>query len=297
MLISVVIPVFYGRDVIEACLDSLLSQKGSFEIEIIVIDDCSPDKAGDLIESGYPMVKLLRIDRNLGYAASVNRGIEMVSGECVLFLNQDTVLETGAVERLVDELQSDTSLSAVAPQLLNPDGTIQPSCRMLPRYTDVIYHHLLLPYIFPKSKTFSRWKMGWFSHEERAVIEQPSFSAILIKRDVVDSVGLLDERFRLFFNDVDYCKRMLDRGGRILFSPYAKVTHLRGHATGMIPVRKIVDSCTGFVSYFLKYKRGAIYVIPNAMIAVLLTLSAILRIVWSVVGSIFTSRESSSLLD
>lgn len=297
MLISAIIPVFYGRDVIGTCLDSLLRQGGSFETEIIAVDDCSPDRAGDLIESDYPMVKLIRNDRNLGYAASVNRGIELAGGGYILFLNQDTVLEAGAVERLVGELQADESLSAVAPQLLNPDGTIQPSCRMLPSYADVVYHHLLLPYVFPKSKVFSRWKMGWFSHNEKAEVEQPSFSAILIRKEIVESVGLLDGRFRIFFNDVDYCKRILDRGGRILFSPDAKVTHLRGQATSRLPVRKIIDSHTGFVRYFVKHKRGAIHIIANVLTAVLLTLSAILRIVWSVVRSIFTLREPSSLFD
>jgi GT2 family glycosyltransferase len=290
----VIIPVYRGRDVIGSCLDSLPTPSRQSQIEVIVIDDCFPDSAGELVKSRYPDVKLLTNETNRGYAVSVNRGLKRAEGDFILLLNQDTVALPGAVDSLVKELEQDTDLAAAAPQLLNYDGSIQPSCRSFPTYMDVVYHHLLLPYIFPRSRVFSHWKMGWFLHDRRAEVDQPSFSAIMLKRETVQSVGLLDERFRIFFNDVDYCKRILDGGGRILFCPDAKVTHLGGHAVKKLPVRRIIDSHAGFIRYFFKHKQGIRYAVPNLLIALLLTISAVPRIVWNILYRLFTSAKPSS---
>ena len=293
-LVSVIIPLYRGREVIGTCLDSLPASCRDFHIEVIVIDDCSPDGAGELVKSHYADVKLLTNETNLGYAASINRGMEHAEGDFILLLNQDTAAMPGAVDLLVKELEQDAALAAAAPQLLNPDGSIQPSCRSFPTYMDVVYHHLLLPFMFPRSRVFSHWKMGWFSHDRRAVVEQPSFSAIVLKRETVQSVGLMDERFRIFFNDVDYCKRILDGGGRILFCPDAKITHLGGQAVKKLPVRRIIHSHTGFIRYFFKHRPGIRYAIPNLLIALLLTISAVPRIVWNILCRLLTSKEPSS---
>jgi GT2 family glycosyltransferase len=291
--VSVIIPVYRGRDVIGNCLDSFPTASSEFQIEVIVIDDCSPDGAGELVKSRYPEVKLLTNETNRGYAASVNRGLEIAEGDFILLLNQDTATMPGAVESLVNELEQDAGLAAAAPQLMHPNGSIQPSCRSFPTYVDVVYHHLLLPYIFPRSRVFSHWKMGWFSHDRRAEVDQPSFSAIMLRRDTVRSVGLLDERFRIFFNDVDYCKRILDGGGRILFCPNAKVTHLGGHAVKKLPVRRIIHSYAGFIRFFFKHKQGVKYAVQNLLIALLLTISAVPRIVWNILYRLFTSAKPS----
>ena len=294
MLISIIIPLYRGRDVIGACLDSLYTGHDDCRLEIIVIDDASPDYAGDFVRSNYHGVQLLSNNRNLGYAAAVNRGIAVSTGDLILFLNQDTVVQPGAIEILADELAKDRNLAAAAPQLLNQDRSIQRSCRNLPSYADIIYHHLLLSYLFPKSTTFSKWKMGRFSHDASAFVEQPAFSAIMLKRETVELIGFLDERFRLFFNDVDYCRRIADSGMMIRFCPNAKVIHQRGQSTGQIPLKKIFRSHLGFIRYFFKHERGVARTTANVLIAILLTLSGVLRIMLQLLQRPFISKGSSS---
>lgn len=291
--VSVVIPIHNGRDVIGPCLDSLLFDHDSQAIEIIVVDDCSYDGGGELVESSYPGVVLLTNRSNLGYAASINRGLGRCSGDHIMLLNQDTIVHPGAIDVLVRELETDARLAAVAPQLLNPDGSIQRSCRRLPEYADVIYHHLMLSYVFPQSRLFSRWKMAGFAHNHREEVEQPSFSAVLLRSEVVMTLGPLDERFRMFFNDVDYCTRILDRGLKILFCPDAKVTHEGGHAVKRSPVMRIVHSHIGFAKYFFKYRRGVIYILPNLAVTLLLAISAVPRIMYNVVAEKLSSSRSS----
>jgi len=288
--ISVIIPLYLGRSVIARCLDSLIDCRDDSDCEIIVIDDCSPDGAGEFVSSAYPGIRMLVNGRNVGYAASVNRGLSTAGGEYILLLNQDTVVETGSVVTLVRILEEREDIAAVAPQLLNLDGSIQRSCRFLPGHWDVISHHLLLAFLFPELRIFSRWHMPGFTHDKELIVEQPSFSAIMLRQSTTEAVGLLDERFRIFFNDVDYCRRMAEHDGKILFSPAAKVTHQRGQSTAQIPLRKILDSHRGFVRYFFKHYRGAVYLTPNLLISVLLVFSGSVRVLWQLIRRPFISE-------
>jgi GT2 family glycosyltransferase len=280
MRVSVIIPLYLGRDVICQCLQSVLKSQIEFELQVIVVDDASPDGAGAMVGSEFSDVEIITNRKNLGYAASVNRGLLAADGDFLFLLNQDTELQRDTITILVNKLTQNSELTAVAPRLLKPDGTVQKSCRTLPRHSDVIYHHLLLSYLFPRSDRFSRWKMGWFSHDKDTIVEQPYFSAIMFRRDVIDRIGELDIRFRLLFNDVDYCKRIADSGGKILFTPDTSVMHIGGQALRQVPFRKTLHSHCGFVKYFFKHYRGVRYLLPNMLIALLLTLSGVLRCAW-----------------
>lgn len=292
--LSVIIPLYNGRSVIGPCLDSLVRERASVEMELVVIDDASPDGAGEFVREHYEEVVLLSNDHNEGYAASVNRGIETSGGEYLLLLNQDTELKENTIGTLLSCLQKDDSVVAAAPQLLSPDGSVQHSCRMLPRHSDIVWHHLLLSYIFPRSRTFSRWKMGWFDHRSEQMVEQPAFSAIMICRSVIDEVGPIDERFKIYFNDVDYCKRIHDSGGRILFCPAASVVHHHGQATKTIPFARIVHSHSGAVKYFFKHYGSLLYIIPNLIVTLLLLASGLVRLSMTAIRKVITSKGSSS---
>ncbi len=294
MRVSVIIPLYLGRDVVGRCLRSVLKSKTETELQVIVIDDASPDGAGEIVRAEFPDVEIITNHKNLGYAASVNLGLAATDGEFIFLLNQDTEVQPDTIVVLMDKLTHNSELTAVAPRLLNPDGTIQKSCRRLPRHSDIIYHHLLLSYLFPQSDRFSRWKMGGFSHDEERLVEQPYYSAIILRRDVIDKVGVLDVRFRLLFNDVDYCKRIADAGGKILFTPDTSVIHTCGQSLRQVPFRKILRSHYGFVKYFFKHYCGGRYIVQNILIAILLALSGMLRCVWLAISRVIISRESSS---
>lgn len=283
MRVTAIVPLYRGREVIADCIKSLSGGQEDVEVSVIVVDDYSPDSAGDFVADRFPDVTLVRNTKNLGYAASVNRGLREADGDYVLLLNQDTIVLPGAIRILAEELDSDYGLAAAAPQLIDFSGRVERSCRMLPTHFDVISHHFLLAYFFPDSKFFGRWKMHWFDHEYRRFIEQPAFSAILFRRGTMEEVGLLDEKFRIFFNDVDYCKRIADAGGRILFCPSAKVKHMRGQATSQIPFRKIINSHRGFIRYFFKHYRNPLYWVPNMVVTLLLVASGFLRLLWEAV--------------
>ncbi|MBD3216875.1 MAG: glycosyltransferase [candidate division Zixibacteria bacterium] len=277
MLVSVVIPLYNGHDVIIECLESVIASETEHNLEVIVVDDCSRDDSLELVSKKGHDLHLLGNDGNYGYAYTVNRGIMASHGDAILLLNQDTELDNDSIQRLASKLFEDDRTGIVAPKLLNPDGTLQKSVRRFPKHSDIIYHHLGLSYLLENSAKFNRWKMPDFDHLDECYVDQPAFSAVMIKRSVINRIGLLDTAFPLFFNDVDYCKRTVDAGWKILFDPEAEVKHQRGQATFQRKVLSIYLSHQAFIKYLNKYFKRARYILPNFFCTFLLLCSAHIR--------------------
>jgi N-acetylglucosaminyl-diphospho-decaprenol L-rhamnosyltransferase len=280
LLVSVIIPVYNGSQVIIPCLEAVFNSKGEHALEVIVVEDSSTDDSLQILESCNFDIHLLKNDRNYGYTYAVNRGLKACHGDAIMLLNQDTEIAADTVPILCQKLISDLQIGAIAPRLVNPDGSLQKSVRRFPTHLDIIYHHLGLAYIFPDSPVFNRWKMADFDHLEERFVDQPAFSAIMIKREVINSVGLLDQGFPLYFNDVDYSKRMIDAGWKIMFCPEAVVRHQRGQATGQRKIRSVYLSHAAFIRYLYKYYKSPNYVIPNFICSFLLIVSAHIRAIY-----------------
>ena len=290
MLISVIIPVYNGMDVIGQCLDSVLAGDSSHELEIICVEDCSNDQSYSLIKNNYPQVKLYRNDSNKSYAFTVNRGIKKSSGEFLLLLNQDTVISADTIKILAEKLKAREDVGIVAPKLVNPDGSVQASVRRFPTHSDIIYHHLGLNRLQPDNPQFNRWKISDFDHDLEQEILQPAFSAVMLKRKLISTIGLLDQDFPLFFNDVDYCRRTIEAGWKILYTPQTAVEHIRGQAALQNVVRATYLSHEAFIRYMNKYYRGIKYILPNFICSVLLVFSAHVRVIFRLIKRAATSK-------
>ncbi len=225
--LSIVIVTWNSEGEIVPCLDSI-AKEGMDVVEVIVVDNASKDNTRELL-GAFQNVTLILNGTNLGYTKACNQGIERSTGEYVLLLNPDTIIYDNALDNLLDYVNKN-DLSAAAPQLLNEDMTIQHSCRTLPGYWDMFCEMTLLSAIFPKSRLFSRWKMRYFDHDSVREVEQPMAAALLIKKSVLDEVGMMDERYKMFFNDVDLCKKLKDAGYKIMFYPGAKIIHSKGRS-------------------------------------------------------------------
>ena len=145
-MVSVVIPVYNGSEVIIPCLKAVFDSKGENSLEVIVVEDHSTDDSLEKLKACGFDIHLLQNDRNYGYAYTVNRGLKECHGDTVLFLNQDTEVEENAIGKLCNRLLSTFEIGAVAPKLVNPDDSVQKSVRRFPTHMDVIYHHLGLSY-------------------------------------------------------------------------------------------------------------------------------------------------------
>ena len=255
--LSIVIVTWNSKDEIGNCLRSITDNTKDLSYEIVIVDNDSKDKTVDEIrsigEENFHRIKLILNKTNTGYTKASNQGISSASGKFILLLNPDTVIEDDSINILLEKLVSDSKTGAAAPQLLNPDGSIQSSCRKFPDFWDMFCEFTFLSSIFPRSKTFSRWKMNYFSHNEECSVDQPMAAALMIKKDVLNKTGNFDERFKMFFNDVDLCKRICNSGYNIIFYPKSKIIHEKGVSIYKDREKMIRVWNEDCISYFRKY--------------------------------------------
>ncbi len=256
--ISIIIVSWNTREYLDACLTSIRQAPDEVSREVIVVDNASEDGTVEMLQQDHPGVELIANSENRGYAAANNQGIEAASGENVLLLNPDIVVHEGALEVLGGFLDTHPSAGAVAPRLILPDGSVQASCRSFPTPDVVLYEALGLSRLFPRSRRFGKYRMSWWDYDEERRVDQPMASALLIRADALTEVGLMDEQFPIFFNDVDLCKRMWDAGWEIWFTPNASMDHVGGASTGQVRRRMIVESHRSFRAFYRKHYRGEI---------------------------------------
>lgn len=150
-------------------------------------------------------------------------------------------------------MEGNKNAGAVAPQLQTRSKRIQYSCRRFPRYIDLFFEFSLISHIFPGSKVFSRWKMKYFGHNETMEVEQPMAAALMINKNLIKEDLFLDERFFMFFNDVDICKQIYDAGYKIYYYPEAKIYHKIGTSILKDRVKMIRVWNQDCLKYFKKY--------------------------------------------
>jgi len=230
--LSVVVPVWNELELVRECLASVeraLSHLGGGEL--IVVDDGSSDGAPEMVAREFPAARLLRSETNHGFAHAANRGMATAGGELLLLLNSDTEIGEEDLERLVAFLDEHSDYAGVAPRLVGEEGVTQRACMAFPRFSTPLFFGTPLERWCPDSSELARYFLRDFDHEHDADVEQPPAACWLLRRAAWEGVGEFDERLELFFNDVDWCQRLKDRGGKLRFLASATVTHHGGAST------------------------------------------------------------------
>ena len=274
MKLSVVVVTWNASDDIQPCLDSITF---GHEFDIIVVDNGSTDETLTRLQP-YHHLKLIRNNSNTGYARANNQGIKAATGEYVLLLNPDTKIDLGALDVLADYLDAHADVAAVAPRLVNSDGSTQDSIRSLPTASSVLWDILGLSRLFPRSRVFGRWRMRYFDYEKPAEVEQPMASCLMFRRSVLEQLGGLDERFPIFYNDVDLSKRMADADLKTVYVPDARVIHKRGASTSRARVKMIWETHRSLFRYLKKHDRSGLFWLESVVLLPLLELAALVRV-------------------
>lgn len=216
-LISAVIVSFNTRAMTLDCLQTLIKALAGLSAEIVVVDNASHDGSADAITASFPGVHLLRNERNAGFGAANNLGMQAARGEFFLLLNSDAFPEPDAIRALVDFLHAHPRAGVAGPRTLNGDGSLQISCYKLPSPAHAWLENLWL------SSGYSRW-----AHDRQRAVEFVIGACMLVRRAVVDEVGGFDEQFFMYSEEADWQRRMHDRGWGVFFVPEARVVHLGG---------------------------------------------------------------------
>ena len=270
-------------------MDSVQSTNQNEKFQVVVVDNASRDETTGIInEKKTKNLDFIQNMDNVGFTKAVNQGVKIAGGEYLFILNPDTQLTEGSVERLMRTISSDNTIGLVAPQLRFPVGSIQYSCRRFPTFWNVLTEMTGFSRIFHRSKLLNGWKMGDFDHKMERDVNQPAGAAFMVKKDLLNGLSGLDERFTMFFSDVDLCKRIKDMGKKIVFCPDAVIIHKGGSTVlGRRPTL-IASSHLSLIRYFLKHHQRITDVIPNLLITFLLLIGIPCRIIGNL---IFPKRQ------
>lgn len=223
-----------------ALLDCVATLEGGDPDEVVVVDNASSDGSVETLRRAHPDVVVIPSGANLGYARAANRGIAATSAPVVAVLNPDTRLRPGAAKALLARFDAEADLGAVGPQLLNPDGTVYPSARLVPSLVDAVGHGLLW-FLWPDNPFTRRYRQADADRDQPRDVDWVSGAAVWLRRSAVDAVGGWDERYFMYVEDVDLCWRLREAGWRVAYEPGAAVEHLLGLSTGRVPYRMIAE--------------------------------------------------------
>lgn len=258
MDLSICIVNWNTKELLRACLQSIETAREGVRVEVIVVDNGSADGSAEMVREQFPEALLIANPDNRYYAAANNQALEAAQAPLKLLLNSDIEVRPGGLASLVDWMHAHPAVGAVAPRLVYPGGSLQRSCRSFPDPDTVWYEVTGLSRIFPGSRRFGKWRMTWWDYSDARPVDQPMASAFLVRSEALAQVGLFDERFRMYFNDVDLCRRLWDAGWEVWYTPDVTMVHHHGGSTRLVKRRMIAASGRSFVDYYEKHYRGKI---------------------------------------
>jgi GT2 family glycosyltransferase len=229
--VSIVIVSFNTKDVTRQCLEHVQRHTAGIRHEVFVVDNASTDGSADMVQTEFPWVQLIRLDQNRGFAGGNNPAMEKATGRYVLLLNSDAFLAECVLEKTIQYMDEHPGIGVLGCKLTDPDGTMQPSARMIPGPVNKILHITGLAARYSKSKFFGRVDYTWWDHNQPKQVGWVVGAYFLIRRETMESIGVLDERYFLYFEEIDYCLSARRVGWEVVFYPHASVIHLGGQSS------------------------------------------------------------------
>lgn len=251
--VSVVIVSWNTRDLLSQCIASVIRQasKARLHVEIIVVDNASSDGTADLLHRDHPNITVIALSENRGFAAANNLGIASARGAALLLLNPDTEMLPGSLSALWQTLLASPRVGMAGALLLNPDGSLQSAGY---RFPGLIQTFLDIFPIHPRligSRLNGRMPPG--DGLSPLAIDHPLGACMLVRRDVIDQVGMLDDQYFIYSEEIDWCRRIKTAGWMILTTPAARVIHYGGQSTGQMPDEMFSQLHRSRNRYFRRY--------------------------------------------
>lgn len=222
--LTVIVVSWNAADELRACLRSIVATQG-ITVKTVVIDNASTAGNADLVRNEFPDAALIMNDTNRGFAAAVNQGLAQAEGDVVL-INSDITLEPSTLAVLHQTFSRHPRVGIVGPRLIYPDGKPQPSVKHFPRWLDLFLILTKLPNLFPRlARSYNGLDIDYAREQ---TVDQIMGSCFMIRRSCLNDVGGFDERFWIWFEEVDFCKRALGHGWLTLYTPTTTAIHIRG---------------------------------------------------------------------
>jgi hypothetical protein len=272
--LSIIIVSWNTELLLAGCLASVasnVSQLAAYKVEVVVVDNASTDSTLSMLRQQYSWVRVIASEQNLGFAGANNRGIEQSSGNYIMLLNPDTILLDGALAALLEFMSEHLEVGAVGSRLLNPDHTLQMSCYPFPTLFREFWRLLHLDILYP----LALYPVAKWAIDLPREVDVLQGAALIVRRDIVEAIGLLDEDYFMYTEEVDWCRRIKGAGWRNYWLPASQVIHFGGQSTKQVAGSMFLQLYQSKLRYFRKHS-GALAGFTYKLI---LLVGALLRLI------------------
>lgn len=272
---SVIVVSYNSARHLPPCLCAIEAQRGA-DPQIHVVDNASSDGSAELVRRAFPRVRVVENPRNLGFARANNQVLERETAEFVAVVNPDTVLTPNALAACVDYLKRDPKAGAVATRLVFPEGTLQPSCHSFLNLGNLLGETFGVHRLLPGLRSLSSLHMPWFAHDRIAEVDWIQGTFLVVRGEVVRTVGGFDPDYFMYGEEMDWCRRIRRAGWKVVFLPEPAVVHVGGASSAPIAGPMFVENLKGRVRFLQKHRGYLVATAARALIAV----SVLLRFAW-----------------
>jgi N-acetylglucosaminyl-diphospho-decaprenol L-rhamnosyltransferase len=243
MDLSIVIVSYNTRELLRGCLASVISTLISSQLnyEVLVVENASTDGSVTMVQDAFPQARLLINRENRGFAAANNQAIGQARGRHVILLNPDTVVREGALERMVGFLDEHAQVGVVGPKLIYPDGSFQHSAFTFPTLPMIFLDFFPLNHRLINSRLNGRYPRALYEVRQPFPIDHPLGAGLMVPRKVIEEVGLLDEGFFMYCEEIDWCMRIKRAGWKIYCFPEAEIVHYIAQSTAQFRDEMFVE--------------------------------------------------------
>ncbi len=239
--LAIVIVSYNTRDLLRNCLRSVFASEGDFSFHVTVVDNCSQDNSLEMVKAEYPQVRAIAAERNGGFAYANNIGLRSYGYEpgseaplprYALLLNPDTELPPGALHAMLRLMDDHPQMGAAGPRLILPDGSLDKACRRaFPTPASFVYRGLGLSKLFPRSQRFAQYNLTFLPEDQETEVDSVVGAFMMVRGEAIRKVGLLDESFFMYGEDLDWAFRIKQAGWKVWYYPQVVVIHHKGAAS------------------------------------------------------------------
>jgi N-acetylglucosaminyl-diphospho-decaprenol L-rhamnosyltransferase len=226
--LSIVIVNWNTKDLLRDCLSSVYASEGDFAFEVVVVDNCSQDGSASMVGDEFPLVHLIESEVNGGYAYANNLGLRRLVARYYLLLNTDTMLPPSALQDMLGFMDTHPEVGIAGPKLVMADGSLDLACRRsFPTVENSCYKLFGLSRLFPNSRRFGAYNLTYLDPDEASEVDSVVGAFMMVRAEVVEEVGGLDEEFFMYAEDLDWALRAKQAGWKVYYYPEVTVLHYK----------------------------------------------------------------------
>jgi GT2 family glycosyltransferase len=251
--VSIVVVNWNTCDLLAQCLRAVYDTTNDLDSEVIVVDNASTDGSQAMVRQEFPDVNLIANTENLGFARANNQAIRRSQGRYVLLLNSDAFVRENTIKQVVGFMDEHPEAGMVGCKLLYEDGRLQPSCTTFPTLFTEFCIATRLDKLFPRSPLFGRYRMTYWGFDDVREVDVILGAFMLVRATAIDQVGLMDERYFMYSEEVDWCYRFKEKGWKITFYPHAEAVHVWGGSSKRVPVETLIRMYRSRIDFFRRH--------------------------------------------